>query len=69
MVEAGQEHGLAEEAHAEPFVRGELGRKKLERDVPLETLIKGAKDDSHAAAPDQFLEAIPEQLAPDAGIS
>src|SRR5205807_1851489 len=55
-LDASQELGLAEEA---------LGRSarqaELDRDEPVEGLVAGAKDDSHAAAADLLKEVVARQ--------
>ncbi len=68
MVERAGEARLAQEALPEMLVLGELGREQLERDAPLEGEVMSAVDDAHAAAPEQPVDPIPDELRADARI-
>ena len=58
MVERGGEARLGQEPLPEPGVDGERRSDELECNRPVETLVAGEVDDSHAAASETFLEPV-----------
>ena len=65
VVEGGGHPRLPEEALAEAGVLRELGRDHLERDLAPEGEFLRAVDRAHAAAPDERLDVVARELAPD----
>ena len=56
----------SEESRPEALDLSEVGRGAgFRRDVPVEVRVVRAVDHAHSAAPDQRLDAVPEQLGTD----
>ena len=63
-----ERHGelrLAREAFAEALIERQLGRHELQRDRPFQPQVVGAVDDAHAAAADQLLDPIADEVGAD----
>ena len=64
MVERGRLARLGLEPPPESRVGGELGGDHLERHRPSERDVGGPVDHAHAAAADEFVDAVPGELHP-----
>jgi hypothetical protein len=62
-VEGGRQLGLPDESVPEPVVVGNLRREHLEGDLPLETGVPGQVHDTHAAPPEDAIDAVASELA------
>jgi hypothetical protein len=65
MVETSESKGLVAKSFATGFVKGP--GSKLERDVALELIVEGTKNDTHAALSDLLHNAIPAKSFADRG--
>ena len=58
MIESGSGAGFSLESFERLMVPHQLGREKLNRNIPAETKIHGAVHDSHAPAAEKFFDPI-----------